>query len=96
MKGPDPRDVYPGKVAYRALAQRIKDTYGDVDKGKRGYKVASIYNDVVCLSFQLILDKIIRKNRPTQITGFIVNLIGKCVEGIKMNWASYLINQLEK
>jgi hypothetical protein len=33
MQGTDPHDFYPGKVADRALAQRIKDTYGDVEKG---------------------------------------------------------------
>jgi hypothetical protein len=33
MQGPDPQDFYPRKTADRALAQRIKDTYGDVEKG---------------------------------------------------------------
>jgi hypothetical protein len=33
MQGPDPQDFYPGKTADHALAQRIKDTYGDVEKG---------------------------------------------------------------
>jgi hypothetical protein len=28
--------------------------------------------------------------------GFIVDLTGKCVEGIQMNWASYLFNKLEQ
>jgi hypothetical protein len=31
-----------------------------------------------------------------QVTGFVVDLVVKCVEGMKMNWASYLVNQLEK
>jgi hypothetical protein len=31
--GPDPQDFYPGKTADHALAQKIKDTYGDVEKG---------------------------------------------------------------
>jgi hypothetical protein len=26
----------------------------------------------------------------------VVDLAGKCVEGMKMNWASYLANELEK
>jgi hypothetical protein len=26
----------------------------------------------------------------------VVNLAGKCVEGMQMNWASYLVNELEK
>jgi hypothetical protein len=33
MQGPDPQDFYPGKSMDRALAQRIKDTYDDVEKG---------------------------------------------------------------
>jgi hypothetical protein len=48
-----------------SLAQKIKDTYGDVEKGKRGYKVASILNGVVCLACQLIVGKLVRRNRPT-------------------------------
>jgi hypothetical protein len=67
-----------------------------VEKGKRGYKVASIHNGVVCLACHLIVGKLVRKNRPTQVTWFVVDLAGKCVEGMQMNWASYLVNQLEK
>jgi hypothetical protein len=33
MQGPDPQDFYPRKAMDHALAQWIKDTYGDVDKG---------------------------------------------------------------
>jgi hypothetical protein len=33
MQGPDPQDFYPGKVVDRSLAQKIKDIYGDVEKG---------------------------------------------------------------
>jgi hypothetical protein len=28
--------------------------------------------------------------------GFIVDLAGKCMEGLQMNWVSYLVNQLER
>jgi hypothetical protein len=50
----------------------------------------------VCLTFQLIAGKLVRKNHPTQVTGFMVDLAGKCVEGMQMNWVSYLVNELEK
>jgi hypothetical protein len=96
MQGPDPQKFYPGKAADRTLAQRIKDTYDDVEKGKRGYKVASIQDGAVCLAFQLITGKLVRKNRPTQVMGFVVDLAGKCIEGMQMNWVSYLVNQLEQ
>jgi hypothetical protein len=33
MQGPDPHDFYPGKSMDHTLAQRIKDTYGNVEKG---------------------------------------------------------------
>jgi hypothetical protein len=51
----------------------------------QGYKVSSIQNGAVCLTFQLIPSKLIRKNRPTQVTGFVVDLAGKCMEGLQMN-----------
>jgi phage-related holin len=50
----------------------------------------------MCLAFQLIAGKLVRKNHPTQVTGFVVDLIGKCVEGMQMNWASYIINELRE
>jgi hypothetical protein len=50
----------------------------------------------VRLAYQLIVGKLVRKNIPMQVTGFVVDLMGKCIEGIQMNWVSYLINQLEK
>jgi hypothetical protein len=33
MKGPDRQEFYPGKTTDRTLTQRIKDTYGDMEKG---------------------------------------------------------------
>jgi hypothetical protein len=50
----------------------------------------------VCLSCQLLVGKLVRKNHPTQVTGFMVDLAGKCVEGMQMNWVNYLVNELEK
>jgi hypothetical protein len=95
-QGSDPQEFYPGKAADRALTQRIKDTYGDVEKGKRGYKVASIQNGTVHLACQLIVGNIVRKNKPMQFTRLVVDLIGKCIEGLQMNWTSYLVNQLDQ
>jgi hypothetical protein len=69
--------------------------YGDLEKGMRGYKVASIENAAVHLGCQLIAGKLVHKNRPTQVTGFVVDLARKCAEGLQMNWEKYLINQLE-
>jgi hypothetical protein len=87
MQGPDPQDFYPGKTSDRALAQWIKETYVNVEKGTRGYKVASIQSGIVHLACQLIAGKLVHKNRPTQVIGFVVDLVGKCVKGLQMNWA---------
>jgi hypothetical protein len=51
----------------------------------RGYKVSSIQNGVVFLAYQLIVGKLVRKKKPTQVIGFVVEIAGKCVEGIQMN-----------
>jgi hypothetical protein len=48
----------------------------------QGYKVASIHNGAVHLNFQMIAGNIVRKNRATQVIGFVVDLARKCVEGI--------------
>jgi hypothetical protein len=49
MQGPDLHEYYPGKTGDRALAQKIKEAYGDVEKGVQGYKVNSIKSGAVCL-----------------------------------------------
>jgi hypothetical protein len=85
MQGPNPKEFYPGKAIDHVLAQKIKDTYGDVEKGTRGYKVSSIQNGTVHLACHLIAGKLVCKNRPTQVTGFVIDLAGKCVEGLQMN-----------
>jgi hypothetical protein len=82
MQGPDPHQFYLGKAVDRTLAQSIKENYGDVDKGKRGFKVASIQDGAVRLAGQLIEGRFVRKSRSTQVTGFVVDLTGKCVEGM--------------
>jgi hypothetical protein len=43
----------------------------------------------------MIVGKLVRKKIPTQVTSFVIDLAGKCVEGLQMNWAKYLVNQLE-
>jgi hypothetical protein len=68
IQGIDPQEFYPVKATDHTLAHKIKDTYGDVEKGTRGYKVASIQNGTVHLSCQLIAGKLVRKKRPTQVT----------------------------
>jgi hypothetical protein len=96
VKAPNPRQFYLGKASDRSLVQRIKEAYGEVEKGKRGYKVASIQYGAVCLPFQLLVGNIVRKNCPTQVTRFMVDLAGKCVEGMQMKWVNYLVTKLEK
>jgi hypothetical protein len=61
----------------------------------RGYKVASIESGAVRIACQLIAGKLVCKNQPTQVSGFVVDLAGKCAEGLQMNWEKYLVNQLE-
>jgi hypothetical protein len=46
-------------------------------------------------TYQMIAGRLVRKNRPTQVVGFVVDLAEKCAEGLQMNWAKYLVKQLE-
>jgi len=95
MQGLDPHEYYPGKTTDHALAQKIKEAYGDVEKGVQGYKVNFIESGAMHLTYQLIAKKLVCNNRPTQVFGFVVDLAGKCAEGLQMNWVKYLVNQLE-
>jgi hypothetical protein len=49
----------------------------------------------VRLTCQLIAGNLERNNRPTQVTSSVVDLAGKCTEGLHMNWVKYPVNQLE-
>jgi hypothetical protein len=85
MQGLNPHQFYPGKMSYRSFNHCIKEAYGDIEKGKQGYKVASIQDDTVCLPYYLITGNLVHKNHLTQVTGFVVDLAQKCVEGMQMN-----------
>jgi hypothetical protein len=74
MQGPNPQSFYLGKVANRSLAYHIKETYDNVEKGKWGYKVASIQNGTMHLACQLITGKLVRKNRLMQVMGLVIDL----------------------
>jgi hypothetical protein len=50
MQGPYPQQFYLGNILDHSLEQRIKEDYGDVEKGKRGYRVASIQDGIVHLA----------------------------------------------
>jgi hypothetical protein len=95
MQGPDPHEYYLGKTTDYALVQKIKESYGDVEKGVIGYKANSIESVAVRLTCQLIAENLVHKNLPTQVSSFVVDLAGKCTEGLQMNWVKYLVNQLE-
>jgi hypothetical protein len=95
MQGLDLQDYFPGKTMDRALSQNIKEAYGNVEKGVQGYKVTSIESGAVHLSCQMITRKLVCKNRPTQVSSFVVDLARKCVEGFQMNSSKYLADQLE-
>jgi hypothetical protein len=95
MQGPNPHEYYLGKTTNRALSQNIKEAYGNGEKGTQGYKVASIESGAVHLACHLIVGKLVHKNIPTQVSDFVVDLAGKCAEGLQMNWVKYLVNRLE-
>jgi hypothetical protein len=74
MQSPDPHEYYPGKTADRGLVQKIKEAYGEVEKCAIGYNVASIESGTVRLTCQLVTGKLVHKNQPIQVSGFIVEL----------------------
>jgi hypothetical protein len=77
IQGPDPHEYYPRKIMDHALSQKIKEAYGNVEKGVQGYNVSSIESGIVHLACQLIAGKLVHKTRPIQVSGFVVDLAGK-------------------
>jgi hypothetical protein len=50
MQGHNPQQFYLGKTSDCSLEQRIKEAYDEFEKGKRGYKIASIQDGAVHLA----------------------------------------------
>jgi hypothetical protein len=60
-----------------------------------GLDVASISDDCVKFAMQVLACKLLRKCRRDQVPAGAITVTEKCVEGVQMNWETFLVNQFQ-
>jgi hypothetical protein len=62
-------------------------------RGKRGLDVKSINDKNVRFVTQVLACKMLRKCHKDEVPVAVIAAIEKCMEGVQMNWATFLVNQ---
>lgn len=83
LKGNNPADIV-GTSSEGGLAKTVEVNY-HLDKGKRGYIIASINNHAVQVTTQLLANKLMRKCHVDGVPAPVMALVGQCSEGVQFN-----------
>ncbi len=67
-----------------ALAEATKAKY-KLEKRKRGYVIASIKDQGVCIATQLLANKLMRKCWADEVPTSIISLAAQYIEGVQFN-----------
>jgi hypothetical protein len=62
-------------------------------RGKRGLDVKNISDPNVWFAMQVLACKLLHKCRKDEVPTAVIAAAEKCVEGVQMNWATFLVNQ---
>jgi hypothetical protein len=74
------------KVGERALSKLMKEKFQTL-RGKRGLDVKNISETNVQFATQVLACKLLDKGRNDEVL-----TAEKCVEGVQMNWTTFLVN----
>jgi hypothetical protein len=55
--------------------------------------VKNINDKNVRFAMQVLACKLLQKCRKDEVPAAVIAAIEKCVEGVQMNWATFLVNQ---
>ena len=77
----------------KRISQQLKERFG-LQRDGRAYHIDSTYERSVCIGAHNLASKIIQKNRPVQCNSGVVDCAHKYIEGVKINWSLFLLNQL--
>jgi hypothetical protein len=62
-------------------------------RGKRGLDVKNISDDNVQFATQVLACKLLHKCQKDEVPAAVIAAVEKCIEGVQMNWATFLVNQ---
>jgi hypothetical protein len=65
----------------------------DTFRGKRGLDVKNINDKNVRFVTQVLACKLLRKCHKDEVSTAVIAATEKCMEGVQMNWATFLVNK---
>jgi hypothetical protein len=87
----DPLPLFTYNSNEKYLLERMKEKF-NMFRGELGIDVESI-NDKCVRFATLVLDcKLLRKCHNDQVSIGMIVAMDKCVEGIQMNWETFMLN----
>jgi hypothetical protein len=87
----DPTILFAKKVGEKALSKSMKDNFNTF-RENQGLDVASISDYLVRFETQVLACKLLRKCRKDEVLVAVIATTKKCIEGVQMNWATFLVN----
>jgi hypothetical protein len=89
--GEDPTTLFTNKAREKALVESMKDKFHTFRR-KRGLDVANINDGNVQFETQVFSCELLRKFLKEKVSVTVIVTAEKCVEGVQMNWATFLVN----
>jgi hypothetical protein len=87
----DPTLLFVDKKSDRALLEAMRETFHIV-RGVWKLDVPSICDPTIRITTQELACKLLRKCRKDQVSTGVIVAAEKCVDGVSMSWAPFLVN----
>jgi hypothetical protein len=91
-QGGDPTLFFSNKKNDRALSESMTKKFHTII-WVHGLDVPSIYDPTIRFVTQALAYKLLRKCRKDEVPTGVIVAVEKCVEGVSMRWAPFLLNQ---
>lgn len=92
MIGEDPAPLFADKRTDKTVAAQVTVQHG-ATRGKRGLKVDEIKDKAAWFGMQLLAGKLLRNQRPNEVSAGCIRAAAKCAMGVTMSWAHFLVEE---
>jgi len=84
--------TFCGMDGEHALVEAMKEKFKLV-KEPRGYAIMSIFDPIVKVETQILVEKVMQKCRADEVSALVIALAALYAEGVQFNWAHYLYSE---
>lgn len=91
-KGVDLTEKFVGKTKETKFIERMKTKFRLV-KGKCGYSIRSIIDQVVQFAVHILIEKVMRKCCADEMPTPVISLVAQCMDEVEYNQAQYLCRE---